>query len=269
MKGGHAFVVAAAGIASACIAAEPEVRSTERPEDAVVRIQVEKPEEYGSMSCTGALVAPNLILAPLRCVSFFKAYGRFSCRVDGSLTPPDLGYGWIGEPVDPANIQVFFGGEDVPLAEAHGAEVFQSGSAQACIDDIALVLLDRALPSRGLPLRLARDVERGEALTFLGAGSPRARASMSVLSVGPDMTGGEMPFATPRAFVVGDEPCVTSLGGVALSDETGAVVGMFSRILAARCERGAQNLFVKIAPFGKLLREAFAASGHTPQAEGS
>lgn len=236
-------------------------------DDFVVKIQADEPEPYDDFVCSGTLVAPNLLLTALHCVSVFstRAYG---CRADGSAAPS--GAGWIGEPLDPANVAVYFGTQ-VPFKEAaaHGIEILGTHSTFACVDDVAFVVLDTALPAGGVALRNERPVVKGEGLTVIGYGpnefpeTARARRSgVSVVEVGPDDTSEGLGTLPPRTFVVDDGPCGGDEGAPALSEATGAVVGVFRQPLPGDCrEPGAHGAFVEVAPLTELAARAFEAAG--------
>ncbi len=244
-------------------------------DDFVVEIRADEPDPYDDVVCSGTLVAPNLLLTALHCVSVFdsQAYG---CRPDGSATPS--GAGWVGEPLDPANVGVYFGTQ-VPFtaAAAHGTEILGTHSTFACVDDVAFVVLDTALPAGGVALRNERPVVKGESLTVIGYGqnefpeTARARRSgVSVVEVGPDDTSEGLGNLPPRTFVVDDGPCAGDVGAPALSEATGAVVGVFRQPLPGDCrEPGAHGAFVEVAPLTELAARAFEAAGAEPRRETS
>jgi hypothetical protein len=278
---GEAPAAATATERAAIAGGEPSPES----EDAIVKLR-----GFGTKSertCTGTLIASNLLLTAQHCVVEQQSTGLsgYSCRPDGTLAPPDTGNGWLGEPFPPGNIAVFFGGnirvrldaDANPVPDAVGAQVFGSGSSVICVDDIALVLLDRPLPAAGLPLRLERDVAVGEVVTAIGYGSTDKpvntdryrRDGLQVIAVGPDNTSEGPGAVTPRAFMTGAGPCVEDQGGPALSEETGAVAGVYARpLLGNDCFAPDQlNLFTKVAPYASLIREAFVAAGAVPVEE--
>ncbi|HEY3500203.1 MAG TPA: trypsin-like serine protease [Polyangiaceae bacterium] len=244
-------------------------------DDFVVRLRVDQPDPYEDVSCSGVLLAPNLVLTALHCVAVYDGPDEFWCRPDGSLGPGPTG-GWIGETVDPGGIDVIFGTELASGVAARGTSVLGSGSTVVCVDDLAFVVLDTALPVGKIPVRLEQPVVRGERMTVIGYGqndwrdTPRARRSdIAVLDVGPDDTADGAGTIAPRTFVLDGGPCDGDSGGPALSDESGAVAGVFSYNFAGDCTQpGTRASFAKLAPLASLLERAFEAAGQTPRIEG-
>ena len=265
---------------AAIVGGEPSPPS----ENAVVKLESFQAGR-GTTTCVGALVAPHLVLTAQHCVAF-NAAGPESdhvCEVDGSVSPNDDGAGWLGEPLSPADVHVFFGDDlhvrlaadgSGPVPDAVGVHIFGSGTTESCIDDIALVELDRAFPVAGLPLRLEQDVMVGERLTVVGYGFSDVptptdryrRSSVSVLAVGPDDTSHGLGSVTPRTFLTDTGPCAGDEGGPALSDETGAAVGIHSHALhKGDCTAPDQvHAYTKVAPYANLIRAAFQATGVSP-----
>jgi len=244
-------------------------------DNAVVRIISRQSPPYSDVACNGTLIAPNVLVTSLHCVSVFNVIGKLACRPDGSLMPPDTGEGWIGETLDPARIEVTFG-LDVPSSPAaFGLRVFGSGTVQACIDDIAFVVLDRALPTRGFPVRDQRPIVQGELMTLIGFGWSDVpdrlrgrRHQVPVIAVGPDDTSEALGIALPRSFLVGDGPCEGDGGGAALSEETGALTGIMALNFGGNCQvPGTRHSITKLAPYMRLLESAFAFAGETPVRE--
>lgn len=237
-------------------------------DDFVVALKAHQPEPYDDGGCSGTLVAPNLVLTALHCVSVFDTQAAYGCEPDGSATPS--GAGWIGEPLDPANIDVYFGTELPLTVSAHASEIIGSHSTFACVDDIAFVVLDTALAAGGVALRNERTVVRGESVTVIGYGvndlpgdvARTRRSGVAVVEVGPDDTSGGLGNLPARTFVVGDGPTTGDNGGPALSEETGAVVGVFRQSLAGTGVRaGSRGAFMQIAPLMNLARRAFDTAG--------
>lgn len=237
-------------------------------DDFVVQIRSDQPEPYDDATCSGTLVAPNLVLTALHCVTVFDTNAAYGCEPDGSATPS--GAGWIGEPLDPASVEVYFGTELPLTVSAHGSAILGSHATFACVDDIAFVVLDTALPAGGVALRNERAVVRGESLTVIGYGvndlegdvARTRRSGVTVLDVGPDDTSDGTGNLPARNFIVGDGPTTGDNGGPALSDETGAVIGVFRQSIRGTGVRsGSHGAFVELMPLMSLAGRAFEAAG--------
>jgi MYXO-CTERM domain-containing protein len=250
-------------------------------DNAVVELGVVRPLPYLNDVCTGVLVAPNVVVTVLDCLTNWDGLGLsypFVCEPDGSLGTPDTGGGWIGDPVKPSDVRVFWGSNlgDRPPA-AYGQQIFTSGTPEACEDNIGVLVLDRDLPSAGYPLRLDRDVEVGEDMTIIGWGmetqlDARYRRDVTVLEVGPDDTSQGTTDVAPRSFLIGTGPCSGDRGAPTISTETGAVAGIFARWTndSVDCRSPYQlNRVTKIAPYKSMFEQAFAAAGAKLRSEAS
>ncbi len=244
-------------------------------DDAVVQVRVVRPPPLGGDICTGTLVAPNLMLTSLECATLFDSTLSVSCRADGTLQTTTTSGGTIGDPVTPEDLRVYYGSslDDEPPS-AYGQQIFVTGTTEVCEDDLAAVVLDRALPSNGYGLRLSRDVRAGEELTAIGWGysmyDARFKRTVTVSDVGPDDVSDGTSAAPPRSFFVGNGLCWGDRGAPALSPDTGLVAGIYARPMSGGLcfgpdgpdEEGV-NRFVKLAPYESMLREAFEAAGAT------
>ena len=119
-----------AGLLVALVVAAPPCWAEEIPA-AVGRISYGSQPEQGAAICTGVLVAPDLVLTAAHCVR------------DTSGTPQAIRFdaGWS---------------EGRPTGHRMGAEVILAGEAVAAgleglVQDVALVVLDAALPPEAFP----------------------------------------------------------------------------------------------------------------------
>ncbi|HTQ03258.1 MAG TPA: trypsin-like serine protease [Polyangiaceae bacterium] len=243
-------------------------------DNAVVAVRVVRPPPWDGDLCTGTLVASNVMLTSLECVTLFDSHQAVTCLSDGTLDTTGTMGGAIGDPLTPHDIRVYYGsslGDEAP--SAYGAQVFVTGTPEVCEDDLAAVVLDRSLPSAGYALRLSPDVTVGEEVTAIGWGQSdydaRFKRDVAIIAVGPDDTTNGPGDAAPRSFLVGNGLCFGDRGGPALSDDTGAVVGIYARPLSGGSCVGPDrdvdgvNRFVKLAPYESMIRQAFDAAGAT------
>lgn len=232
----------------------------------------------GTLSCSATLVAPDIALTALHCVSDWDPKASFSCKTDGSLDPRSRG-GSLGPTVDPASVYVLTGvmpGGVKTFAKA----IYGTNSPQICRDDIAVIVLQSpvdigraALP----PLRFARSTQVGESVRVIGYGGTltsmdpgrHARDDLTVLGVGaPNSVIPGDPGVPPRTLMVGEGPCQGDSGGPLLSEETGAEIGVLSILAASSCQGpDVRNIYTQVAPYESLIRDAFASVGEEPNVE--
>lgn len=260
-------------------AAQPVIGGTRSTadQDAVVFVALLEGGQHAG-TCTGTLVAPNLVLTALHCVA--KTDEGALCGADGAAVEGGKVYGTNG----PSSFAIVSGASiegDLPKSRVAGVKkVITSGSDTMCNADIAMLVLDRDMPNAKVaPIRLDRTVERGELVTSVGWGltedgqSPSRRMTRSgipVLAVGP------VEGVGPSEFLVGESVCSGDSGGPAIV-ASGAVAGVVSRggngkardpeNAASTCV-GAQVVYTSLAPFKTMIMGAFADAGATPILEG-
>ncbi len=255
---------------------QPVIGGAPSDADSVLLMLAEAPGR--ATLCTATLIAPNLVVTVPHCISVY-AEGTFSCTIEGNVdlnrprNPPNAGE--MGSAYPPEAIS-FHAGRDPDLGTPTtvGKRVFVIGTDTICRNDIAFVLLDDALDLPIAPVRLDRGTFPGEVTTIVGYGinesrrnTRHERADVEILHVGPSdyfqFSGG----ALPRTFVVGPSACRGDSGGPALSQETGAVLGV-SSLSRGECESSeVRTFYTQLAPYEALAREAFAAAGHEPLLE--
>ncbi|MFO0679322.1 MAG: trypsin-like serine protease [Polyangiaceae bacterium] len=233
---------------------------------AVVALRVEK--GTSTQLCTGALVAPNVVLTARHCVSLGVA-SQVLCDEQGRSRN---GAHVTGD-VRPSNVAVSLGPEvDFSTAPAaRGKAVFRPEGDILCDTDIALVVLDRPLKNiQPLKIRVANRVVTGESIRSVGFGLNDINAALGtrlkkdaveVLAVGPVGRKAETgrPSVGRHEFEVGKSICQGDSGGPAISEETGAIVGVVSR--GGDCAIDEGHIYTSTAPFHQLFDAAFATAG--------
>jgi hypothetical protein len=247
------------------------------PEDDFV-VRLESVNAVGlRVDCTAVAVAPRLVLTARHCVVHTHP-PPFLCGSDGELVTTTDG-GKFGAALEPKNVNVYVG-PGYPLdVKARGTQMFTTDTATVCRDDIAFLVLDTPLDVPPVPLRLIDPVTPGEPVSVIGYGfgDPgatqlyRKRAEgLVVESVGPEQVDpADFSQTPPRSFAVGRSTCPGDSGGPAISEETGAVLGVASLSSSDCALQSVRNFFPRLAPHAKLAGEAFAAAGEEPWIEGA
>jgi hypothetical protein len=201
--------------------------------------------------CTGALIAPDVLLTARHCVS--ETTESVMCP---SSTPQITGNR------APSSLKVLLGDQASLTHEvARGREVLVPPGDTLCADDIALVVLDRAVDGVD-PLSVSKSgVAKGGHVTAVGfgkrgddgsAGQKLLRSHVKVLST------------TDYEFTVGEATCQGDSGGPAIDEASGAIVGVVSRG-GPSCEgTGVHNIYTRTDAFYSLVQQALARSKAKP-----
>lgn len=250
-------------------------QSSDTADDGVVHV-FSSPPGLPPSFCTGTLIAPNLVATALHCVTFTEL-GFFSCAADGTVKPVNPGDGNVGALIPPERVEVYVGRELPEEPSALGARLLGTGSTQICRNDLAFIVLDRDLDAPVSAVRLSGGVRRNEPVRVLGYGETEvygatsvrlARSGVAIVDVGPATDDEPIGTAAPRTFVVNEGPCHGDSGGPAFSEQTGALLGVYSLAAGPSCTSvGIRNVYTSLAPFSELALQAFEAAGAEPLLE--
>lgn len=253
-------------------------------DDSVVKL--ESTDAAGTIwGCTGTLVAPNLIVTARHCIANFSPQ-VFTCDSEGNLVYGPNGGGQTGILDEPAKITVKPGTTPSSKPAARGVQIFAADTTTVCLNDFAMVVLDRALDQAPTnlpisPIRLFSGVDVRSQIRMVGYGATtsgqdsglgtrHSRDGFIVSRVGASQyreVGDNIP---PRTFTTdGPGGCYWDSGGPAFSDN-GAVVGVFSQFVGDCMSATTVNYFTEVAPFRDvLILDAFKAAGYDPWLEGN
>ena len=221
--------------------------------------------------CTGALIAPNLVLTARHCVTK---------NITSSVACDENGRSVNGEHVsgtqDPRSIGVYVGAlpsfAKAPTAIAE-AVVAPTG-AYLCDSDIALIVL--AKPITGvtpLVVRTKGAARPGEIVRAIGYGQNDAsspigtrfrKPGVEVLAQGKAVSPSKTPLGT-HEFEVGRSICQGDSGGPAISEDTGALIGVVSR--GGDCEEEFGHIYTTTSGFDELFAKAYELAGVDPVGE--
>lgn len=206
---------------------------------------------------SSALVAPNLIMTALHVVSQNPSDVPFTCDDSGSATSGSSGAS-LGAPVAAEKVSVYEGPEPTGEPLARGTKIVSTRSTTICQNDLAFVVLDRALDLPTYRIHRGEPAAVGDELTVVGYGSGlksnpdapvRTERAVDVIAVGQWI----------RTFTVSAGPCEGDSGGPALSG-SGEVVGIFSSVARDCTLQGAAPKYTDVSYFSRVVEEAFAAA---------
>jgi hypothetical protein len=204
---------------------------------------------------SGTLVAPNLLATALHVISRNPSDVPFTCDATGNEVSGSQS-AELGPTVAAEKVAIYGGPFPGYEPIAHGMQLVTSGSTTICQNDIAFVVLDRALDLPVVPVHRGARAAVGDVVTAVGyAGedtehlNPRSQRDVEVTAVGQWI----------RTFTVSAGPCEGDSGGPALA-ENGELVGVFSSVSRDCTNANAAAKYTDVSFFAPLVEAAFDAA---------
>jgi hypothetical protein len=210
---------------------------------AVVALEID-----GDALCTATLVAPDVVLTARHCVA------RTSEQVDCPAASPQVGANHM-----PSSLHVLVGDDaDTAREVARGKEIIAPNGWSLCDADIALVVLDRAVPGISpLPVRRA-GIATGDHVRAIGYGRVGDGAPAGVKLLRDHV---RVVETGDFEFVVGEATCQGDSGGPAIDESSGEIVGVVSRGGPACDGSNVHNVYTRADVYLPLIEEALRRSG--------
>lgn len=214
---------------------------------------IENKDSKKGFICSGALVAPNVILTAKHCVTHLNP-GGIRCAQGGKSGGEVHTTGLL----DPELISISNDTEIDFKAQAHAKRIITTDSSTLCNEDIAFIVLDKEMKQKPYRIRTQSNVLYKEILTQVGYGKTQKEESgvkrFADVVVGcPNLYTGDREFKVVVTALPGDS------GGPYIDDK-GIVVGVASR--GGPLPDNVEGTNTTTYGFHDMLQEVRQASGY-------
>lgn len=221
--------------------------------------------------CSASLIAPNVVLTARHCVSV-NTTTTVACDENGASGNGDQ----LGADMVASTIHVYLGAAPnfTGVPAASGKAIFHSQTNVICNADMALVVLDKNVTGvTPLKVRLTGATATGEMVRAVGygqndqqlpIGTRLRKDNVGILAVGKKVSTNMTALAT-NEFEVGLSICQGDSGGPAISETSGAVVGVVSR--GGNCTDTFGHIYTSLTGSASVFQQAFALAGGAPTDE--
>ncbi len=221
--------------------------------------------------CSASLIAPNVVLTARHCVSV-NTTTTVACDENGvSGNGNQLG---ADEPVSTIHVYLGAAPNFTGTPAANAKAIFHTQSNVICNGDFALVVLDKNITGiTPLKVRMTAATPMGEMVRAVGygqndqqlpIGTRLRKDNVGIMAVGKMVSTNQTALAT-NEFEVGLSICQGDSGGPAISETTGAVVGVVSR--GGNCTDTFGHIYTSLTGFASVFQAAFALAGGAPTDE--
>jgi hypothetical protein len=223
----------------------------------------------GQSWCTGTLIAADLVLTALHCVSDVDENAQTDCPGTTREMPA-------------SGFKVSVGPTLTQQGNLAVAEIIRHPSANLCGSDMSILRLAQPIPNAKISKIRETPLKKGEAVTAVGFGmaktggemQSRRQRTIKVEAVGPasfafQRDGREsMTIKVPEGDVLTEESTCHGDSGGSLFDKNGELVGATSRGVDDSCV-GGKSVYATTAHNASFIKEVLAGGGPTGSEGGS
>ena len=256
--------------------------------------------EYGTLRCSGALVAPTLVLTSRLCLGLPSEvqalvldppvtteetragerglYGVYVDYVSGCSSDA----GWraiedgsfssrLGDDIEQTSLLVSVVEPDASVRSMSTVrDVFAAVTESRCDNYLAILALDVALEPTPVPVRMKETASVGDRVQLSGIWSMQSRPRPHTVAATIEAITGGLGSATapPLSAQLSTQVCDFEAGGPVIAEDTGALIGIVATPTGTECgDPLGRTVATRVAPFRQLLVDAVLETGESLQVE--